>query len=341
MQHFNCIKNEVCDICGKTFKASLFNYHVCGSEDSVFVGCFCDECIKAGAICPRCGVSETMRDEGSGISAQKSNQIPDIDRAWMSNPEAYRSLPQSAIEAIGYYVYALVDPRDNQIFYIGKGCGNRILNHERESIVAISGRIKLTKKIEQILRIRRSGHMLGYYILRHNLTEKEAYLVESAMIGLLTYAPLKLNAKLTNLVQGHHHWTNGIKTFDEICELYDCGKIEPIEGQNLLLVKLNNTYKQGKMTLYDSVRGNWKLNKKRASMIDYVLGVYNGIVRVVIKVTKHDIIKEGPDAGRSIFEGDVVEDSPYLKKNVSDYPFGVAGEKRYILNNTTNQKEKS
>ena len=25
----------------------------------------------------------------------------------------------------GYYVYALVDPRDNRIFYVGKGKGDR------------------------------------------------------------------------------------------------------------------------------------------------------------------------------------------------------------------------
>lgn len=30
------------------------------------------------------------------------------------------------IEELGYYVYSLTDPRNNKIFYIGKGCGNRV-----------------------------------------------------------------------------------------------------------------------------------------------------------------------------------------------------------------------
>ena len=33
-----------------------------------------------------------------------------------------------------YYVYGLVDPRNKQIFYIGKGTKNRVLEHEKESL---------------------------------------------------------------------------------------------------------------------------------------------------------------------------------------------------------------
>ena len=29
-------------------------------------------------------------------------------------------------QKLGYYVYALADPRDNKIFYIGKGINNRV-----------------------------------------------------------------------------------------------------------------------------------------------------------------------------------------------------------------------
>lgn len=32
-----------------------------------------------------------------------------------------------------YYVYELIDPRDDTVFYVGKGKGNRIAYHEREA----------------------------------------------------------------------------------------------------------------------------------------------------------------------------------------------------------------
>ena len=38
------------------------------------------------------------------------------------------------IEELGYYVYSLTDPRNNKIFYIGIGCGNRVFNHSKAGL---------------------------------------------------------------------------------------------------------------------------------------------------------------------------------------------------------------
>lgn len=52
-------------------------------------------------------------------------------------------LKQSVKEALGYYVYALVDPRDRKIFYIGKGKGNRIFQHAEAALVENTSDLKL------------------------------------------------------------------------------------------------------------------------------------------------------------------------------------------------------
>jgi len=78
---------------------------------------------------------------------------------------------QAVIDRIGYYVYLLTDPRNGQLFYVGKGNGNRVFAHVSEAI----HNPRETDKIERIRRIRRSGREVRYDILRHGLTEKEAF----------------------------------------------------------------------------------------------------------------------------------------------------------------------
>lgn len=62
---------------------------------------------------------------------------------------------EKALEALnGFYVYALMDPRDEKIFYIGKGIGNRVFSHEIES----ENRFKAEKqKLKKIRDIERDG----------------------------------------------------------------------------------------------------------------------------------------------------------------------------------------
>ena len=48
-------------------------------------------------------------------------------------------LSNPAQESLGngqenYYVYALVDPRNQKVFYIGKGKGDRVSNHIDEAL---------------------------------------------------------------------------------------------------------------------------------------------------------------------------------------------------------------
>jgi GIY-YIG catalytic domain protein len=253
---------------------------------------------------------------------------------------------QKVKEALGYYVYALVDPRNSKIFYIGKGKENRVFQHAKgalEDILedALSENAP-NLKLDTIRSIISEGKKVAYYIIRHNLEEKEAYLVESTLIDMLTYSSFNHDNQLTNLVAGHHQWDEGIKTIEEINVLYDCAKIEVKDGNYILLVNLNQSYNQTKAKgvykrndIYESTRKYWKICREKAKQIDYVLGVYKGVVRCVIKVEKYSFVEQAEDGTlfskpRCCFEGENIPNSPYMNKDVSDYPFGSGGAIRYI-----------
>ena len=110
-----------------------------------------------------------------------------------------------------------------------------------------------------------------------------------------------------------------------------------------MLVSLNRSFDDAKahdiyqrINIYEKTRKYWSIAKSRAAKVDYVLGVYHGIVRSVLKVDNYEwtIYDEEKkvcfNKERCCFHGILVADSPYLNKDVSDYPFGNGGAIRYI-----------
>ena len=239
---------------------------------------------------------------------------------------------QKCIEELDYYVYALVDPRTDKIFYIGKGCGNRVFDHCN---FAIKEEDAESLKLNLIREIVAEGLEVKHYILRHKLSEKESLIVESVLIDFLTYPEFNNELLLTNIVSGHHQWDRGIKTVDEIEATYDCKKIEPNPSDRILLVSLNRTFdlarkRNDDIDLYEITRRSWAMAKHKAPKINYVLGVYRGIVRSVIRVTGYSWVKDENNRDRCDFVGELVYDSSYLNTDVNDYPFGSGGAITYI-----------
>lgn len=255
----------------------------------------------------------------------------------------YEKFTQSEIEALKHYVYCLVDPRDKRIFYIGKGQGDRVFYHAKDALSSNEESLKLDK----IRDIKNAGHDVEYYIIRHGLnSSNDAFLIESTLIDLLSYPSFNKDLILTNIVAGHHQWDEGIKTIDEIAQIYQCEKFVPNSNHFILMVNLNRSYIQKnangvylRKNIYEATRKYWHLNKNKADKIDYLLGVYKGVVRVVIKpTTKWKLVKfddEGNKFSMSRYEIEgVIDDEEgnrlYLNKDVKDFSFGSGGAIRYI-----------
>lgn len=174
-------------------------------------------------------------------------------------------------QKLQYYVYALIDPRNNEIFYVGKGINDRVFQHEWEKETAIE-----SEKHLRINAIKESGNAVKKVILLYGLTEESAFASESALINLLNYTE---HHKLTNIMSGHH--AEPVMTVEEF-ELFHGAELltEKDIQHNLLVIKINALYEHGMSDdeIKDCARGHWVINIKNASKADYLVAVYHGIV---------------------------------------------------------------
>ena len=86
---------------------------------------------------------------------------------------------ESEVKLTVYYVYTLTDPRDNKVFYVGKGKGKRLSRHVKD---AINGKIDNVNKYMQIKEIHSNGLKVIEEVVHSNLTESEAYRIEKELI---------------------------------------------------------------------------------------------------------------------------------------------------------------
>ena len=190
-----------------------------------------------------------------------------------------KQLSQSTIEKLNYYVYVLIDPRTKKVFYVGKGKGSRIYAHVEASE---SVDIKEVFKLKTIREIRAAGKDVKHVVVRHGLTESEAFVVEASLID---YIESVEKIHLTNIVSGHHTSELGIRTIEDIEIQYQA---EPaVIAHPMVLIRINQAYKHGMSDkeLYRVTRKHWKMSG-RVNQYSYVCAVFLGIVREVYKVTR-------------------------------------------------------
>lgn len=187
---------------------------------------------------------------------------------------------KSLISLGEYYVYGLIDPRTNQIFYIGKGSGNRVFEHEKESLNSPDSE-KL--KLKTISEIKAQGLDVIKIIINSNLTESEAFASEASLINAFNYVS---EVNLTNIVAGHH--SSEALTVEEFEKYYGAEELKEDDIKHkILMIKINKLYGRNMPSdeLYDTVRGVWNASLKHASSVDYVFGVYNSLIVAVYKPT--------------------------------------------------------
>jgi hypothetical protein len=234
---------------------------------------------------------------------------------------------------IGFYVYALINPINKRIFYIGKGIENRVFEHIQEIYVNKSS-IDSLKKVE-IKSILDQGKQVEQYIIRHGLTENEAFLLEAALIDFSN----TLVEKLSNEVNGHHSAFFGIKTTDELIRQYNAPKLESL-ADSVIIININRKYKATKdkeISIFEATKEAWVVGENKRKQVNYALAEFQGIIIGVFRILDWYPVKTKNNKynNRWGFKGEEASDekkSLYLNKSIQhSKKKGAANPIRYTL----------
>ena len=183
------------------------------------------------------------------------------------------------IEQLGYYVYGLRYPGTKTYFYIGKGTGNRVFSHVQQKT-----KHGITDPKFEILQELSARNGPEVDIIRHGLTEHNALLLESTLIDVLDVK------QIANKVRGIDAEQFGLMSVKNIEEQYKGLKFR--RTISAVCFKINKRWHKDMSAaeLYESIRGDWRLNIERASKAEYGIGLKDGVIRAIYRVNAWHVV---------------------------------------------------
>lgn len=222
-----------------------------------------------------------------------------------------QSFSTEVAEKLQTYVYRLIDPRNGETFYIGKGKGNRVFAHIRADIDTDDP----GDKLKRIREIRASGFEVAHVIHRHGLDNRTAFEVEAALIDAYP--------GLTNEVAGSGSNEFGAMHAQEIVNKYQA---EPADFKHRAVI-INVNRSATETSLYDATRYAWKISIKKAKRAEIVVAVRHGMILAAfvadewLPATTENFPGREPVPGRYGFVGADASDTiqrTYVGKRLPD-----------------------
>jgi len=244
-----------------------------------------------------------------------------------------KGFEKGVAKKLKHYVYRLVDPRNGNTFYVGKGKDDRIFQHANNVKIEASyedGDLKL-KTIQDI---KNAGLEVVPIIHRYGMKDEEtAFEVESALIAV--YPIEHLSNKISGRGDDKNNWSP-----KELNDLYAMKEMD-FNGDKCVIIKHKRQYWDNSLmdgndeAVYNGTRYCWVANKKRAEETEYVIATVGGVGKKVYKPTRWEQFSPGvklPDGFEGIephdiypevlgkrigFIGDEVQDKDVLRRYVN------------------------
>lgn len=179
--------------------------------------------------------------------------------------------PRIVSAELKFYVYIYSNPITDEIFYVGKGKGDRVFSHLVEETE--------NEKVKYITDLKLKGLRPKIEILIHEIEDEETALrVEAAIIDLIGIS------KLTNRQSGWKSATFGRMTLQQIISTYSRQETEITEPSVFIRINQKFRYSMSEIELYDFTRGQWKINYDRPKNAKFAFAVYEGIIQEVYSI---------------------------------------------------------
>ena len=205
----------------------------------------------------------------------------------MSALDTYPVFSQDALRELGTYVYALSDPRNEEIFYVGKGNDHRWFSHLEAA--EDSSDTEPSLKLARIREIHLAGQQVGVHFLRRQIpSDSLAFELEALAIDVLTLGN-KLDSEkygsLTNKVLGHEAVGKRYMSLAEAAQTFSAEEISDVT-EPVIMFNLARTWnpEMKPEELWEFTRNAWVIGARRAGA-QFAFAVSFGIVRGVYRIS--------------------------------------------------------
>lgn len=182
---------------------------------------------------------------------------------------------EEIVSRIGNYVYRLIDPRNGETFYIGKGVGNRVFAHINERIPGEEVDAP-NPRLRRIRDIKAAGLTVIHVIHRHNIPIDAVAHVEAALIDAFP--------GLENIQGGVGSADYGPMSVKEIVDLYGFCEFDANTSHRIVFINVSRIGERH--DLLKQTQFAWKVDIKRAQKAAYVCAVVRGVIKAVFKDCK-------------------------------------------------------